>query len=162
MKSKRILSAALALAMLAAGVGAPSGVIIGRGSDIAASAETYGDFEYTVLADGTAQITNYLGTDSEIVVPAEIDKIKVTGFSGISFFGIPSDAEKLRLSKVKKVTLSDGITFLGSGSFYGNDAIEEIVLPDSITSLGDFVFDGELDTSNSFNREHRLGVFSRL
>ena len=58
---------------------------------------SYGDFEYTVLADGTAQITNYLGTDSEIVVPAEIDKIKVTGFSGISFFGIPSDAEKLRL-----------------------------------------------------------------
>ena len=107
---------------------------------------TYGDWTYKMLADGTAQITSYLGNASEIVVPAKIDKYKVTGFSGISFLGIPTDAEKQRLSKIKKVTLSDGITFLGSNSFYGNTAIEEIVLPDSIVSLGDLAFG-----SNSFN-----------
>lgn len=43
-----------------------------------ASAETSGDYEYTVLDDGTAQITAYNGNEVNLVIPSTIDGLTVT------------------------------------------------------------------------------------
>lgn len=37
------------------------------------SIETSGDFEYTVLDDGTAEITEYKGNEEILLIPSEID-----------------------------------------------------------------------------------------
>ncbi|MBQ1995805.1 MAG: hypothetical protein II237_06400, partial [Clostridia bacterium] len=38
-----------------------------------ASAETWGDYEYIVLEDGTVEITKYNGSETELVIPEMID-----------------------------------------------------------------------------------------
>ena len=40
---------------------------------VTAQAATSGGFEYTVNSDGTATITKYTGSDTNVVVPATID-----------------------------------------------------------------------------------------
>ncbi len=69
LKSKRILSAAMALAMLGTGIGAPSVDFSGGSTAISASAETYGDLTYTIRDDGTVEITGcdklYPGTKAK-------------------------------------------------------------------------------------------------
>lgn len=43
-------------------------------------------------------------------------------------------------SKVKKVTIEDGITAIGQNAFYGFENLEEIILPDEIKTVGAWAF----------------------
>lgn len=43
------------------------------------------DFEYEVLSDGTAKITDYTGMSTELIIPSEIDGYKVTSIGGDAF-----------------------------------------------------------------------------
>ena len=49
------------------------------------SAFTSGDYEYTILDDGTAGITKYEGYDIEIVIPSELNGYKVTSIGNYAF-----------------------------------------------------------------------------
>ncbi|MBR1751142.1 MAG: leucine-rich repeat protein [Ruminococcus sp.] len=136
---KRIITASAALALtFGAACYLPEGTTANIG--IAAQAEgieilTYGDFKYILLDDGSAEIIGYTGSDQELTVPAALGKIKVKGFNGLTMLGAP-DSEIKRIEKIKKVTFADGIEYLGQLAFYSNTAIEEVVMPDSITALG--------------------------
>ena len=46
-----------------------------------------GDYEYSVLADGTVEITQYLGSDSDVTIPNTIDDKKVTSIGSETFSG---------------------------------------------------------------------------
>ncbi|MBO4276905.1 MAG: leucine-rich repeat domain-containing protein, partial [Clostridia bacterium] len=46
-------------------------------SAFTASADTYGDYEYTVLSDGTVEITKYNGNEENVSIPEYIDGKKV-------------------------------------------------------------------------------------
>ncbi len=61
-------------------------------ASFAASAETSGDFEYRVLSDNTAELTDYTGTGGDVVIPANIDGYSIVriGFSAFSFSNIVS------------------------------------------------------------------------
>ena len=48
---------------------------------ITASADTYGDFEYEVIYDGSIEITGYIGTETSVNIPSNIDGKKVTSIS---------------------------------------------------------------------------------
>ncbi len=41
---------------------------------------TSGDYEYALLEDGTAEITDYTGRDAELIIPSELDGHPVTRF----------------------------------------------------------------------------------
>ena len=43
-----------------------------------ASAETYGDFKYTVLNHGTVEITGYTGSSENVTIPSNINGKAVT------------------------------------------------------------------------------------
>ena len=43
------------------------------------AAEVTSNFEYTLLDDGTIEVTKYVGTDLNVVIPKEIDK-KIQNF----------------------------------------------------------------------------------
>lgn len=47
-------------------------------TSVESSGETSGDFKYEILEDGTAEITNYIGSDTELVIPSEVDGYTVT------------------------------------------------------------------------------------
>ena len=46
---------------------------------------TSGDYKYTILEDGTAEIKKYSGTSKELEIPASLDGIAVTSI-GVSAF----------------------------------------------------------------------------
>ena len=77
-KAKRFLSLLLALVMIL------SAVPLGGISVFAAES---GDFEYEIFEDGTAEITGYNGTASDLVIPSKIDGYKVTSIGYSAFEG---------------------------------------------------------------------------
>ena len=64
----------------------------------------YEDFRYAVLADGTAEIVSYTGSDKEVTVPDAIE--------GFFVSRIGSDA--FRSSSVKSVTFGSFLKSIGS------------------------------------------------
>ena len=52
---------------------------------VCAGAETFGDYEYSVLNDGTVEITDYNGSAEKVDIPKTIDGKTVTKI-GVSAF----------------------------------------------------------------------------
>lgn len=86
------------------------------------SAETFvcGDFEYQVLSDDTANITKYTGSETDLVLPSELDGHKVDTLYYNSLNGC---------SAVTSITIPDSITDINLFYF------------DEFTSLTDFYVD---------------------
>lgn len=47
----------------------------------------FGDYGYKILDDGTVEITGYTGSDTELIIPSEIDGKAVTSIGGWAFYG---------------------------------------------------------------------------
>ena len=126
---------------------------------VCAGAETYGDFEYRVLDDGTVEITDYNGSAEKVDIPEAIDGKSVTGIGDEAFYGCTSlasitlpdsvtsigDWAVAYCSSLTSITLPDGVTSIGDGAFYGCTSLASITIPDSVTEIGDFfgsVFEG--------------------
>lgn len=52
---------------------------------VCAGAETFGDYEYSVLDDGTVKITGYNGSAETVVIPDTIDGKSVTSIGNGAF-----------------------------------------------------------------------------
>lgn len=74
-----------------------------------ATAETYGDYEYTVLDDGTVEITKYNGTATELVIPSEIDSMSVTSIGDSAFE---------ENGTITNITIPDSVTTIGNYAFF--------------------------------------------
>lgn len=55
-----------------------------------AAADVSGDWEYSLLPDGTVEITDYTGSETELVVPGELDGRTVTKIGNSAFFAARS------------------------------------------------------------------------
>ena len=126
---KRIAAAAAALTFaLGAGAVLPSQLVSDSSrTDIVASAENYNGFDY-VSDSGMVRITGYSGNAESITIPAEIDGEPVARFV------IQNN------TKIKEVTLEDGIGSIGESAFEGCTALETVHIPDSVGSIGWFAF----------------------
>ena len=126
---------------------------------VCAGAETYGDYEYDVLDNGTVEITGYNGSAEKVDIPAEIDGKSVTSIGDRAFYDCSSLASIMLpdgvtsigdwafydCSSLTSITLPDGVTSIGDGAFYGCTSLASITIPDSVTEIGDFfgsVFEG--------------------
>lgn len=121
-------------------------------SSLSAGAVTSGDYEYIILDDGTAEITKYNGNATELVIPTELDGNKVSSIGKFSFeknssitsltipSGITIGDNAFRYTKLKSLTLSDGVTTINNGAFSFCESLEQVTLPDSLTSIGNFAF----------------------
>ncbi len=95
---------------------------------------TEGDYEYEILEDGTAKITRYIGSDTEITIPSTLGGNKVTVIGDTAF---------MNCGKITKVTIPDGVTKIGEtgspnavyGAFFECTALKEIVIPASVKSI---------------------------
>ena len=77
-----------------------------------------------------------VSADADVVtlkIPSEIDGHKVTkiGHNGRDYNGALSGLEKL-----KSVTIPNTVKVLGVDSFTGDSALEELIMPDSVTEIG--------------------------
>ena len=80
----------------------------GEDVQVAGAILTYGDYNYTVLDDGTVEITNYIGDDSMVTMPTYING-KVVSSVGSYAFGESLTSVKLpeKLSIVKECAFAN-------------------------------------------------------
>ena len=113
---------------------------------ITAYAAYSGNYRYTVT-DGCAVIEKYLGTESEITVPSELDGYPVTKIASYAF------SEN---RNIYSLTVADSVTDIENGAFSSCVNLRDISLPDSITSIGSEILYGTLYESNPLNWESGL------
>ncbi len=80
------------------------------------SAETYGDFEYTIENNSTCTITKYNGHAADVIIPSTIDGYKVYRIGDYAF----------ESSNMKSVYIPDTVTFLGFCAFNGCSSLKTV------------------------------------
>lgn len=96
------------------------------------------DWTFKETADGTLIITSYKGSETEVIIPAEIGGKAVTEIGEFAF-----SPKKSRITKPKaefretitRVDIPDGVVLIGFGAFHGCSALAEINIPSSVTKI---------------------------
>ena len=88
------------------------------------------EFFYTVLGDGTAEITAYYENATEVEIPSIVDGYVVTSIGDQSFI----------FSDVKSVTIPDTVTKIDDYAFCQCNSLTSVKLPESLTYLGEYAF----------------------
>ncbi|MCM1479916.1 MAG: leucine-rich repeat protein [Muribaculaceae bacterium] len=86
------------------------------------------DFKFTEY-DTTIVLNKYIGSDTTVIVPSEINGKPVTNL-----------ADAFAYSNVKKVIIPEGISVLSNGTFACCYNLESVTLPDSVNSIIGQVF----------------------
>ena len=119
-----------------------------------ASAEETEDFLYAVKSDGTAVITEFIGYETDIVIPAQLDGYEVSEIGAYCFehehslrtVEIPSSVRTISEKAfsacygLESVKLSEGLEEIKDYAFSECSYLREITIPDSVTSLGQSAF----------------------
>lgn len=109
------------------------------GEDVqaAGAALTYGDYNYTVLDDGTVEISKYIGDDVDVVIPSNIKGKKVTSIGSYAFKKEYFDGPGL---DIKSVVIPEGVTNIGLAAFEECEYLEKVTIPSSVTHIRSYAF----------------------
>ena len=125
-KGRRVLAVVVALCMVLGVVVCPTDMERVR-------AEASGDYEYSVLDDGSVEITKYTGSDTKMEIPGEIDGKQVTSIGKEAFWAC---------SWLAEITIPAGVTSIGDFVFFGCSGLTEITISAGVTSIGAWTFSG--------------------
>ena len=99
------------------------------------------------LPDGTLQLTNYRGTDTEIVVPYRIGSKRVTQIGDFCFSPTVyhrhmkiTVTNKETRSKIKSVAIPKVIREIGFHTFGGCQDLQEVILNEGLIYIGEDAF----------------------
>lgn len=133
---------------------APAANSTGNAVARAATEGTYGDYKYRVLPDGTAEITDYTGSATTLVIPSEMNGYRVTSIGDSAFrscetltsITIPDNVTSVGdevfsyCSSLTSVTIGKGITAISYMMFIGCSSLTNIIIPDSVTTINRSAF----------------------
>lgn len=91
-----------------------------------------GDYQYILLTDGTAELTNYTAYAEFLTVPAQIDGHAVTSIGSEAF---------INSEFLSSIILPDCLTTIGIDAFCGCSFLTSITLPSSLTTIGNWAFE---------------------
>lgn len=124
----------------------------GKKAVCAVTVNTGADF----ALDSEGLVKAYRGTETNIVIPTEVEGKAVTGIATEAFKDntqiesvvIPANVQKIGdrafkgCTQLKTVEIADGVTGIGRAAFDGCKGLKEITVPASVTDLGAAVFSG--------------------
>lgn len=98
------------------------------------------DYIYTVCGNNTVYIDMYIGDDTQVIIPDEIEGYPVTGIGDRAFFGCT----------VERVVVGSNVESLGAEVFYNCQRLEEVTVPKNvkIISTGTFRYCTRLSRVN--------------
>ncbi len=113
-------------------------------------------FVYKQLEDGTCMITQYIGAETDVVVPGEIESMTVSTIgdeafaeqSSITGIVLPNNICDIGYSafsyctSLQSINIPSNVTELKNMTFKGCESLQEIVIPDGVTAIGQGVFSG--------------------
>ncbi len=112
------------------------------------SAEENDVEESDFAIDKKGVLTEYYGTDENVIIPDGVTEIGDYVFSGKDFSSIllPDSVTIIGegvfsgCNKLTTITIPDSVTIIGEDAFSGCSSLNEIILPDTITEIGDRTF----------------------
>ena len=135
MKSKKIVSALLSLAVVGGALPLPGTVLPDYAIEASAEEEytegTYGEFTYRNYGDYVEISECNESAEGEFVIPYEIDGVPVTNIGDYAF----SDC-----SGLTSVTIPNSVTNIGDSAFEWCSGLTSITIPDSVTNIGGHAF----------------------
>ncbi|MDR0917774.1 MAG: leucine-rich repeat domain-containing protein, partial [Oscillospiraceae bacterium] len=92
---------------------------------------TSGDYILSVNnKDLTAEIKGYIEEETEITIPAKLDKYTIISIGEDAFSG----------SDLTSVIIPDSVTSIGDSAFYFSYYLTSVTIPNSVTSIGNSAF----------------------
>lgn len=91
------------------------------------------DFTLDTNTAGNYVLSNYVGTLTEVVIPAEYKNISITAISDSSF---------ANNTDITSVTFSSGMKSIGNSVFKNCTSLQKVVIPYSVTTIKSTAFDG--------------------
>ena len=95
-------------------------------------------YRYNLRANGTLEITEYFGFDTELVIPAEIDGQKVTSIGAAAI----GNANRYLGTQITSVTLPDTLEHIGDSAFWDMKGLTVLTIPASVGSIEKAAFSG--------------------
>jgi hypothetical protein len=118
-----------------------------------------GNFRLRKQPDGRSlMIIEYNGTEKEIVIPKQMQGVKVTAIGDAAFNGkgltsviVPDSVTHIgdlafANNLLTSIIIPDRITCIGNHSFHGN-TLTSVIIPDRVTHIGNYAFTNNLLTS---------------
>lgn len=113
------------------------------------------DFEYTLLSDGTYEVTAYNGKGNAVAVPLTYNGKSVTSIGDMAFYyclditsvSLPSSIKNIGSSafsgcmEMTKINIPSGVKTIGNNAFKDCFKLQSISLPDGLTEIEDGAFD---------------------
>ena len=112
-----------------------------------------GNFGFYKLSSGELKVTEYFGTEKNVVIPSEVDGAKVTIIERHLFrkaefesVTIPDTVNEIQdyafaeCKKLKKIAIPEGVKIIGNSAFRNCSALESVTLPTSLEKIGEYAF----------------------
>ena len=126
-----------------------TGIISSR-AEAAQTAEIYtqGDYEYIIININEVELRNYLGDETEVVIPSEMGGMPVTSIGEFCFNGRYSVDGTYDLphpnaennNRIRKVTVPSSVKTICVEAFSFMESLNEVVLNEGIELIDEFAF----------------------
>src|SRR5690625_1049267 len=102
------------------------------------------NYEYEDIGGGKARITNYIGTNKNVIIPSKLGGLTVTEIGELNIFHV--DRPVFRNKGIESVVIPNSVTSIGYYSF-GDNNLTSVDIPNSVTKIGNNAFQNNQLTS---------------